>query len=360
MRQALGLALGADPITLRGCLPGSGKNRCYSNTMPIYRDITEIIGQTPIVRLQQLPKQFGCVADIVLKLEGLNPAKSVKDRIAVSMITTAEEAGLIQPGVSTIIEATSGNTGIGLAMVCATKGYRLILTMPEHLSWERQQMLRAYGAEVVLTPTRLDMPGAIARANELLNAIPHSFSPQQFHNPVNPKVHYETTGPEIWRDTDGQVAVVVVGVGTGGTLTGVGRYLKQQNPAIRIVAVEPANSAVLSGKPAGSHDLQGLGAGFIPDVLRVDLIDEVVTVTEEQAYVLGRQLVREEGILSGISTGAILQAALQVGQRPDYRQQLIVAIQPSTGERYLSTAMWSEGAHSQEQPFDAKISGIDW
>ncbi|NEQ43012.1 MAG: cysteine synthase A [Leptolyngbya sp. SIOISBB] len=311
--------------------------------MRIYNDVTATIGYTPLVKLQRLPQQFGCVAEMVLKLEGVNSAKSVKDRIALSMIEAAEQAGLIQPGVSTIVEATSGNTGIGLAMVCAAKGYRLILTMPDHMSPERQQIVRAYGAEVILTPGNADMAGAIARANELLATLPHTFSPQQFSNPANPKIHYETTGPEIWQDTAGQIDVFVVGVGTGGTLTGAGHYLKQQQPKLKIVAVEPASSAVLSGQPAGLHDLQGLGAGFIPDVLRVDLIDEIIPVTEAQAYDLGRQLAQQEGLLSGISTGAVVFAALQVGQRPEHQGQRIVAIQPSGGERYLSTPMWDGG-----------------
>lgn len=308
--------------------------------MRIYSDVTEIIGHTPLIQLQRLPQQAGCVADIVLKLEGLNPAKSVKDRIAISMLAEAERAGLIQPGVSTIVEATSGNTGIGLAMVCAAKGYHLILTMPGHMSQERQQMLRAYGAEVILTPAETDMQGAIAHANQLMATLPNTFSPHQFSNPANPKIHYNTTGPEIWQDTEGQLAAVVVGVGTGGTLTGAGRYLKQQKPDLQIVAIEPANSAVLSGQPAGQHNLQGIGAGFIPDVLRVDLIDEIVTVTEVQAYETGRQLARLEGIMSGISTGAAVYAGLQVGRRSHYHDQRIVIIQPSGGERYLSTAMW--------------------
>jgi cysteine synthase A len=310
--------------------------------MPIYPNITEIIGHTPLVELQRLPPSWGCVAQIVLKLEGMNPAKSVKDRIAVSMIAAAEKAGLIQPSVSTIVEATSGNTGIGLAMVCAAKGYRLILTMPENMSRERQQIVQAYGAEIILTPAKADMAGAIVRANELLASIPNAFSPQQFSNPANPKIHYDMTGPEIWQDTDGEIAVLVVGVGTGGTLTGAGRYLKRQNPQIRIVAVEPTKSAVLSHQPAGIHDIQGIGAGFIPDVLRVDLIDEIVAVTDEQAYDVGRQLAKQEGIISGISTGAILYAALQVGQRLEYRDRLIVAIQPSAGERYLTTALFAD------------------
>lgn len=318
--------------------------------MQIYNTITEIIGHTPLVKLQRLPQQFGCVAEIVLKLEGMNPAKSVKDRIAVSMMLEAEQAGLIQPGISTIVEATSGNTGIGLAMVCAAKGYRLILTMPENMSRERQQIVKAYGAEVILTPAAADMPGAIAQANQLLTTLPNAFSPHQFSNPANPKIHYDTTGPEIWQDTAGQIAVLVVGVGTGGTLTGAGRYLKQQNPHIQIVAVEPANSAVLSGQPAGEHNLQGIGAGFIPDVLRVDLIDEIVTVTEARAYEIGRKLARVEGIMSGISTGAAVYAGLQIGQRSQYQNQQIVIIQPSAGERYLSTALWEESSTENALP----------
>jgi cysteine synthase len=318
--------------------------------MQIYNTITEIIGHTPLVKLQRLPQQFGCVAEIVLKLEGMNPAKSVKDRIAVSMMLEAEQAGLIQPGISTIVEATSGNTGIGLAMVCAAKGYRLILTMPENMSRERQQIVKAYGAEVILTPAAADMPGAIAQANQLLTTLPNAFSPHQFSNPANPKIHYDTTGPEIWQDTAGQIAVLVVGVGTGGTLTGAGRYLKQQNPHLQIVAVEPANSAVLSGQPAGEHNLQGIGAGFIPDVLRVDLIDEIVTVTEAHAYEIGRKLAQVEGIMSGISTGAAVYAGLQIGQRSQYQNQQIVIIQPSAGERYLSTALWEESSTENALP----------
>ncbi len=311
--------------------------------MNIYANITDIIGHTPLVKLQKLSDRFGCVAEIVLKLEGMNPAKSVKDRIAVSMMLEAEQAGLIKPGISTIVEATSGNTGIGLAMVCAAKGYHLILTMPDNMSRERQQIVQAYGAKVILTPAADDMQGAIARANSLLATIPDAFSPQQFSNPANPKIHYETTGPEIWQDTDGQIAALVVGVGTGGTLTGAGSYLKRQNPTIQIIAIEPASSAVLSGEPARQHDLQGIGAGFIPNVLRVDLIDEIITVTEPQAYDLGRQLAQVEGIISGISTGAAVYAGLQLGQRAEYRDRLIVIIQPSGGERYLSTAMWNDG-----------------
>ena len=308
--------------------------------MKIYHDITQVIGNTPLLRLNHLPQEMGCVAEIVLKMEGMNPAKSVKDRIAISMITEAEQAGLIQPHHSTIIEATSGNTGIGLAMVCAVKGYRLILTMPDNMSAERQKLLQAYGAEVILTPAIADMQGAIAHANQLLMTIPHAFSPHQFSNPANPKIHYHTTGAEIWEDTDGAIAALVVGVGTGGTLTGAGCYLKQKNPQMQIIAVEPSDSAVLSGKPAHPHNIQGIGAGFIPDVLRVDLIDEIAIVTEAEAYEMGRQLAQKEGILSGISTGAVVYAGLQLGQRSQYQNQRIVIVQPSAGERYLSTTMW--------------------
>ncbi|MEA5477903.1 cysteine synthase A [Pseudanabaena galeata UHCC 0370] len=310
--------------------------------MKIYHDITQVIGHTPLLRLNHLPQEMGCVAEIVLKMEGMNPAKSVKDRIAISMITEAEQAGLIQPHHSTIVEATSGNTGIGLAMVCAVKGYRLILTMPDNMSAERQKLLQAYGAEVVLTPAISDMQGAIAHANQLLMTIPHAFSPHQFSNPANPKIHYHTTGVEIWEDTDGAIAALVVGVGTGGTLTGAGCYLKQKNPQIQIIAVEPSTSAVLSGQPAHPHNIQGIGAGFIPDVLRVDLIDEIAIVTESEAYEIGKQLAQKEGILSGISTGAVVYAGLQIGRRSQYQNQRIVIVQPSAGERYLSTAMWND------------------
>jgi cysteine synthase A len=309
--------------------------------MKIYPSVLDVIGRTPMVQLQRLPRRWRCAADIIVKLEGLNPAQSVKDRIAASMILEAEKAGLIQPGLSTIVEATSGNTGIGLAMVCAARGYRLILTMPENMSRERQQIVRAYGAEVILTAAEADMEGAIVHANHLLATMHNAFSPHQFSNPANPKIHYESTGPEIWHDTDGDFAALVVGVGTGGTLTGAGQYLKQQNPDLRIIAVEPSHSAVLSGQPAGRHDIQGLGAGFIPDVLRMDLIDEIIAVSEAEAYEVGRQLAREEGLLSGISTGAAVYAGLQIGQRPEHQGQRIVVVQPSGGERYLSTHMWN-------------------
>ncbi|MGC9527010.1 MAG: cysteine synthase A [Limnospira sp.] len=308
--------------------------------MKIYDNITEAIGRTPLVQLRHLPKRYNCEAEILLKLEGLNPARSIKDRIAGSMIQEAEKAQLIQPGVSTIIEATSGNTGIGLAMVCAARGYQLILTMPDNMSRERMELLKAYGAEVVTTPAKLDMAGAIARANDLLASISNSFSPQQFSNPANPKIHYQTTGPEIWADTEGKVDILVVGVGTGGTLTGAGYYLKRQKPELKIIAVEPEKSAVLSGENRAIHDIQGIGAGFIPDILRVDLIDEIVRVSEETAYEMGRRLAAEEGILSGISTGAVVSVALSVGTRPECRDRAIVAIQASGGERYLSTKMF--------------------
>ena len=325
--------------------------------MKIYPNVLEVIGRTPLVRLQRLPQRWGCGAEIVLKLEGLNPAQSVKDRIAASMILEAEQAELIQPGLTTIVEATSGNTGIGLAMVCAAKGYRLILTMPENMSRERQQIVRAFGAEVILTAAEADMEGAITHANYLLATLPNAFSPHQFSNPANPRIHHETTGPEIWQDTDGDLAVFVVGVGTGGTLTGAGQYIKQMNPRVRIVAVEPSLSAVLSGQSAGRHDIQGLGAGFIPDVLRTDLIDEIVAVSEAQAYEVGRQLARQEGILSGISTGAAVYAGLQIGQRSEYQDQRIVIVQPSGGERYLSTLMWNSAMLSDTSPDNLGVSG---
>jgi cysteine synthase A len=318
--------------------------------MQIYNDITEIIGRTPLVRLNKLPQQYDCVAEIVLKLESFNPAKSVKDRIAISMVAEAERSGLIEPGKSTIVESTSGNTGIGLAMVCAAKGYRTILTMPENMSRERMQLLQAYGAEIDTTPAKLDMAGAIARANELLATIPNSFSPQQFSNPANPKIHYTTTGVELWQDTDGELDAVVLGVGTGGTLTGAGRYLKQKKNDLQLIAVEPTLSPVLSGGCSQVHNLQGIGAGFVPDVLRVDLIDEIVTVSEEQAYKIGRELAKEEGILSGISTGAAVYAALQLAQKAKWTGKRLVVIQPSGGERYLSTPLFAETSENAETP----------
>ncbi|MBE6764509.1 MAG: cysteine synthase A [Ruminococcaceae bacterium] len=307
--------------------------------MKIYNKITDLIGKTPIMELANVEKKLGLEATVLAKLELFNPAGSVKDRVAKVMIEDAEKKGLLGEG-SVIIEPTSGNTGIGLAAVAAQRGYKVILTMPESMSVERRNLLKAYGAQIVLTDASKGMSGAVEKAKELSREIEGSFIPGQFDNPANPQAHIESTGPEIWEDTDGKIDIFVAGVGTGGTLTGVGRYLKSKNPDIKIVAVEPAASPLLSEGRAGAHGLQGIGANFIPEILDREIIDEIVCVADEDAYEMGRCIAQNEGILVGISSGAAAYAAVQLANRPGNKGKTIVALLPDTGDRYLSTAMF--------------------
>ncbi len=307
----------------------------------IVHSITELIGRTPLIELHNIEKKLSLPARLLAKLEYLNPAGSVKDRIAWAMIRDAEESGKLKPG-SVIIEPTSGNTGIGLAAIAAARSYRMIITMPETMSVERRQIMRAYGAELVLTEGSKGMKGAIQKAQELAQEIPDSFIAGQFVNPANPKAHLETTGPEIDEDTDGQVDIFVAGVGTGGTITGVGTYLKSKHPSVRVVAVEPESSAVLSGKPSGAHKIQGIGAGFVPEVLDTKIYDEIIPVSNEDAFAFGRLIGKTEGILVGISSGAALYAAAELAKRPENKGKTIVVLLPDTGDRYLSTPMFAE------------------
>lgn len=309
--------------------------------MKVYESVDQLVGHTPLLELKRVEEAHGVSARILGKLEYFNPAGSIKDRIAKAMIDDAEAAGILKPG-ATIIEPTSGNTGIGLASIAAARGYQLILTMPETMSVERRNLIKAYGAKIVLTDGAKGMTGAIEKANELAAEIEGSFIPGQFINPANPAIHKATTGPEIWQDTDGTVDILVAGVGTGGTLTGIGQYLKEQNPEVKLVAVEPSDSPVLSEGRAGSHKIQGIGAGFVPEVLDTTLYDEVITVESDDAFAIGREIGREEGVLVGISSGAAVWAALELAKRPENEGKTIVAILPDTGERYLSTPMFAE------------------
>ena len=309
--------------------------------MPIANDITALVGQTPMVRLNRLTNEYCCQAEIIAKLESFNPTASVKDRIAGAMVKTAEDEGTIKPGQTVLIEPTSGNTGIALAMVAAAKGYRLILTMPDTMSTERRSMLRAFGAELQLTAGSEGIQGAIHLAQELVESIPNAYLLQQFDNSSNPEIHEKTTAREIWEDCDGKIDGLIAGVGTGGTITGCARYLKQKNPKIKVFAVEPSSSPVLSGGKAGSHAIQGIGAGFIPKVLEMNQIDEVIKVNDDEAMEIGRRLAKEEGLLSGVSSGAAMAAALKIGKKPEFASKRLVVILPSFGERYLSTTMFT-------------------
>ncbi len=309
--------------------------------MRIAKNITDLIGHTPLLELSGIARQQALKAVLLAKVEALNPAGSVKDRVALAMITDAEQKGLLKPG-SVIVEPTSGNTGIGLAAIGAARGYRVILTMPETMSIERRSLLKAYGAKVVLTDGKAGMSGAIQKAQELAAELPNAFIPGQFENPANPAAHIATTGPEIWEDTDGKVDAFVAGVGTGGTITGVGTYLKEKNPNIKMIAVEPASSAVLSGNPAGPHKIQGIGAGFKPAVLDTNIYDEIIPVTDEDAFRGGRLLAQKEGLLSGISSGAAVWAAIQYAKRAESEGKCVVVLLPDTGDRYLSTPMFGD------------------
>ena len=309
--------------------------------MKVYKTVTDLIGGTPLLELVNYEKQHDLKATILAKLEYFNPAGSVKDRIARAMIDDAEASGALKPG-ATIIEPTSGNTGIGLASVAAARGYKMILTMPETMSVERRNLLKAYGAEIVLTEGAKGMNGAIAKAKELAEQTPGSFIPGQFENPANPKVHFETTGPEIWNDTEGKVDIFVAGIGTGGTLSGTGKYLKSQNPNVKIVGVEPAGSPVLTKGVSGPHKIQGIGAGFVPDTLDTKIYDEILAIENEDAFATGRELARKEGVLVGISSGAAVYAATLLAQRPENAGKVIVALLPDTGDRYLSTPMFAD------------------
>ncbi|MBQ3730081.1 MAG: cysteine synthase A [Spirochaetales bacterium] len=307
----------------------------------VYEDITQLVGGTPLVKVKNYSKAHGLQATILVKLEYLNPAGSVKDRIAKAMIEDAEKKGILKPD-SVIIEPTSGNTGIGLAAIAAARGYRAILTMPETMSVERRNLLKAYGAEIVLTEGAKGMKGAIAKADELAKEIPNSFIPGQFVNPANPAAHKATTGPEIWADTDGKVDIFVAGVGTGGTLSGVGEFLKSKNPAVKVVAVEPETSPVLSKGVAGPHKIQGIGAGFVPDTLNTKIYDEIIPVSNEDAFATGKEVARRDGVLVGISSGAALYAATQIAKRPENKGKTIVVLLPDTGDRYLSTPLFTD------------------